>query len=65
MHIGYIDFHCDSEMCWVKDAERDGWLHLSPWVVGNMGSAEILDHGAAPRCANYPDQSWDDVDLNC
>ena len=44
---------CDSRMCWIKDAERDGRVKLrGRW-----------DH--TPQCKNYPGVHWDNIKLTC
>ena len=52
--LGDNPFHCDSKMCWIKQAERD---QLIIWY--------IVDGWGKPDCQNYPDVQWEDVKLNC
>ena len=48
-------------MCWIKQGVQDGWLSLQ---YDPLSSIVELDHWY-PDCSNYPDASWDDVDLEC
>ena len=41
---------CDSRMCWIKEAERDGRIKL---------------RGSKSQCVNYPNVHWDDIKLPC
>ena len=44
---------CDSRMCWIKDAERDGRIKLKDkW-------------NPKPQCVNYPGVHWDNIKLTC
>ena len=44
---------CDSKMCWIKDAERDGQIKLNyKW-------------NPKPQCVNYPGVHWDNIILIC
>ena len=43
---------CDSRLCWIKEAEQEGWLSVSGW-----------DENVT--CVQPPDTMWDDVDLDC
>ena len=52
--LGENPFHCDSKMCWIKQAERD---QLIIWY--------IVDGWGEPDCQNYPNVELDDVKLNC
>ena len=45
---------CDSRMCWIKDAERDGRVRLQ---------VKSRDH--KPQCVNYPGMHWDNITLAC
>ena len=54
-------FHCDTKMCWIKQGVQDGWLSLQ---YDPLSSILEPDHWY-PDCTNYPDDSWDDVDLEC
>ena len=55
-HFLFLDgnpLHCDSRMCWLKQAERDGKLKLrGRW-----------NH--KPQCVNYPGLHWDNITLIC
>ena len=53
--LGGNPFQCDWRMCWIKQAERDEWLTYTIY----------LQHGIRPECENFPDQDWDDIDLDC
>ena len=46
--------HCDSSMCWLKQAERDGRLKLAS-----------RGRGHKPQCVNYPGVHWDNITLIC
>ena len=46
-----IPFQCDWTMCWIKQGKKDGWLQY-------YSTSE-------PECVNYPDESWDEIDLDC
>ena len=48
---------CDSKMCWIKRAERDGWITLN-YTTGDQ-------FWTKPDCANYPDRDWDNITLSC
>ena len=59
-HPAYLDTSlsgnplvCDERLCWVKRGAQDRWL----WFAGS-GTYK-------PQCANFPNTTWDDVDLNC
>ena len=52
--LGKNLFHCDNEMCWIKEAERDGRI---TWFTE--------DGYGKPECQNYPDVEWDEVILDC
>ena len=52
--LGENLFHCDSAMCWIKEAKRDGRII---WLTE--------DGFGKPECQNYPDVEWDDVRLDC
>ena len=43
---------CDSRMCWMKEAEKEGWISY------------IAHYDAPPECANT-DKGWYYIDLNC
>lgn len=47
-------WECDSRLCWMREAQREGWLHFLSW-----GPAWSM------KCANFPDLSWEEVDLGC
>ena len=57
--LDHNPFHCDSRMCWIKQGVQDGWLSLQ-----YPSSIVEPDHWY-PDCTNYPDESWDDVYLEC
>ena len=44
-------------MCWIKQADRDGWMALN--------YTQNDDFWNKPDCANYPDRDWDDITLSC
>ena len=44
---------CDSRMCWIKNAERDGRLKLNG------------RRNPKPQCVNYPAVHWDNIKLPC
>ena len=48
---------CDARICWMRDAERDGWIRF------NHSRGEFV--WGKPECANYPGVNWDDLTLNC
>ena len=48
---------CDARMCWMGDAERDGWIKF------NHSRGEFV--WGKPKCVNYPGVDWDDLTLNC
>ena len=48
---------CDTRICWMRDAERDGWIKL------NHFRGELV--WGKPECVNYPGVIWDDLTLNC
>ena len=50
LFLGRNPLQCDWKMCWIKEAERVGWLKLS--VI-------------KPQCENYPGTPWDHVTLTC
>ena len=50
LYLSNNPLHCDSSLCWIKDAEKDGWIILK---------------GPNPTCENYSNAYWDDVDLDC
>ena len=43
---------CDSRMCWMKEAEKEGWIRYNAL------------YDAPPDCANA-DKGWYYIDLNC
>ena len=45
--------HCDSRMCWIKDAERDGRIKLKG------------RRNPKPQCVNNPGVHWDNIKLTC
>ena len=47
---------CGPCMCWIKQAERDGWLSYR--IRFDLPGDGRLD------CVNY-DETWEDVDLGC
>lgn len=47
-------WQCDARLCWLREADRDGWLRLIAWVP---------DY--ALNCRNYPGVPWTEVDLGC
>ena len=50
--------HCDREMCWIKQAEREGRIYLGG----------ILHWGRTffkPDCENYHGITWDNITLDC
>ena len=53
LFLGRNPLQCDWKMCWIKEAERVGWLKLSAIT------------GAKPQCENYPGTPWDQVTLTC
>ena len=59
--LDHNPFHCDSRMCWIKQGVQDGWLSIQ---YDPLSSIVEPDHWY-PDCTNYPDESWDDVDLEC
>ena len=42
---------CDGNLCWMKQAERDGWLTWTP------------DHG--PQCRGRSNRGWYEVEMEC
>ena len=52
--LGNNPLRCDSKMCWIKQAERDGWI---TW--------HTMDGWGKPDCENYPTVNWDHILLNC
>lgn len=54
LHIGANPLQCDCRMCWIKQAQEDGWMHPS-----------FFAYSQKPDCANYPDREWKDIDLDC
>ena len=48
---------CDGRLCWIKEAERDGWITLN-FPLPDASWSE-------PNCANYPDLDWDHITLSC
>ena len=52
--LGNNPLQCDSKMCWIKQAELDGWI---TW--------HTTDGWGKPDCENYANVEWDDVNLNC
>ena len=46
-------FQCNSSLCWIKQAESDGWL---TWWDGDR---------FAPQCYNFPVSTWSRVNLDC
>ena len=48
---------CDSRICWIKEAERGGWITLNIPLSDSSWSK--------PNCANYPDVDWDNIKLSC
>ena len=60
-HPSYLDISfsgnplfCDRELCWVTKGTRDCWL----WFAGSGDTYK-------PQCVNFPNTTWDNVDLNC
>ena len=49
--------HCNSTLCWIKRAERDGWITLN-----HRGTDTFWPK---PDCTNYPDHEWDNITLSC
>ena len=45
-------FDCDFQLCWIKRGQEEGWI-------------EFITDDWEPDCANYPDEAWSDVDLDC
>ena len=43
--------HCNALLCWVKNAEEEGWLD---WV-----------REVAPQCSDRPGVPWSSIDLKC
>ena len=52
--LGGNPLECGSCMCWIKQAEREGWLSYRSYLPGD----------GLPDCVNY-DEAWEDVDLGC
>ena len=48
---------CDSRICWIKEAERDGWITLNALLPDASWSK--------PDCVNYPGVDWDNITLSC
>ena len=55
--LTFNPLQCDSKMCWIKRAERDGWITLN-YTEGDQ-------FWPKPNCANYPDRDWDSITLSC
>ena len=52
---------CDEKLCWLKQAEEDGWI---TWFVAHyVGKPYKGIH--SPECGNYPGSLWEDVSLDC
>ena len=51
--LSHNPLQCDTTLCWIKQAERDGWITL------NYTTAD--DYLSKPDCANYLDLHWDDI----
>ncbi len=47
---------CDTSLCWIKQAEQEGWLE---WSFSNY------DPDYDPECSNYAGTDWPDVNLDC
>ena len=50
LYLSDNPLQCDTKLCWLKDAERNGWILLKD---------------PKPTCQNYPNARWDDVNLKC
>ncbi len=53
LQLSLNPFQCNSSLCWIKQAERDGWL---TWWDGDA---------FAPQCHNYPASVWSRINLDC
>ncbi len=52
--LGGNPLQCDSRLCWMQEAEEEGWFHATETLYFDR-----------PQCANFPGTSWDDTDLGC
>ena len=50
-------FECDKKICWVKQAEEEGWI-----VRYKKSPAEPEEKLS---CVNYPHDDWSDITINC
>ena len=55
--LSHNPLQCNSTLCWIKRAEREGWITLN--------HRETDTFWPEPDCANYLDQDWDDIPLSC
>ena len=61
----HIDLHgnpflCDRRMCWLKRGQEEGWIHYEWYKNGYNADLDLK-----PRCSNFPDIQWEDVELGC
>ena len=52
---------CNSDLCWLKQGEKDGWLK---WYTA-VKSLQLTFLAHKPHCANQPCRTWDNIILNC
>ena len=52
---------CNSDLCWLKQGEKDGWLK---WYTA-VKSLQLTFLAHKPHCANQPYRTWDNIILNC
>ena len=55
MGVGFNPLQCDTRLCWVKQAESDGWIRFRENVVNRL----------SPECENRYGLPWEDVNLRC
>ena len=47
-------FQCDSRLCWLKEAEHQGWINFYYYYSY-----------VSPECANLPGISWEEIRMDC
>ncbi len=53
LHLQHNPLECNTSMCWIKQAEEEGWL---TWWGGDR---------FAPQCHNYPTSKWSRINFDC
>ena len=50
LYLGSNPMHCDISMCWIQEANQEGWI-VNSWAM--------------PDCDNHPDKDFLEIDLEC